>query len=162
MSQTNDLKSAMRHDAAPSRREIRAARTRAQALSPMRILLSVLSLPFVATGVAMSLYVNTSPFDPPQALAHLVARVSCDAAATVNLAPAYRGGLGYHARNDHDGDGVACESVLAFGAPAPVQGVAVTTKTATKTATETATAPATLSDRNNSVRRAGGAKFVRP
>lgn len=147
MSQTDDLRRAMRHDPPLSRREIRAAQTRARILSPARILLSLLKLPVVAGSVAVSLYFYTSPFDPPQALAHLVARASCDAAASVNLAPALRGGLGYHARNDADGNGVACEVVLGTGTSL-MQGVTGQTTD--------------LPDQGGFDRRAGGAKFVRP
>jgi excalibur calcium-binding domain-containing protein len=148
MSQTDDLRRALRHEPPPSRREVRAAQPRARILTPGRILLSILKLPIVAGSVAVSLYLYTSPFDPPQALAHLVARAGCDAAASVNLAPAYRGGLGYHARNDADGDGVACEVV-------PDSGASLTQGVTGQTA-------AALPDQGGFDRRAGGAKFVRP
>jgi len=146
MSQTDDLKRALRTDPDPSRRERRAARTRAQALSPGRIVMALLSLPLVAGGVAVSLYIRTSPYEPPLALAHLVARAGCDAAATVGLAPAYRGGPGYHARNDADGDGVACE--IAGFAAEPVQDVAYSAP------------PVDTPDTPK--RMVGGAKFVKP
>lgn len=147
MSQTDDLRRAMRHEPPPSRREIRAAQPRARILTPGRVFLSLLKLPIVAGSVAVSLYIYTSPFDPPKALAHLVARAGCDAAASVNLAPAYRGGLGYHARNDVDGDGVAC-GVVPDIATSLMRGVTGQT--------------AALPDQGGSYRRAGGAKFVRP
>jgi len=106
----------------------------------------------VALGVAVSLYVRTSPYDPPDAFAHLVARASCDAARTVGLAPSYRGELGYHARNDADGDGVACERLYRFGAPseeilAPAQSVEIA---------------APVSAKGTPNRMMGGAKFVKP
>jgi hypothetical protein len=129
----------MHHQPEPSRRERRAARTLAQALSPWRIGLRLLSIPVFAFLVATSIYIRTSPYEPPLALAHLIARVDCDAAHSVGLAPAYRGGLGYHARNDEDGDGVACEGVgldMAFTTSEPVQ--------------------------QDPARTAGGAKFVKP
>lgn len=145
MSEMDDLRRAMREKPAPSPREVRAARTRAEALSPVRIIFSLLGLPLVAGAVAISIYVRTSPYKPPDALMHLVARAGCDAARYVGMAPAFRGGIGYHAKNDADGDGVVCETVgfemepareVAYGTPAPKQ--------------------------DNAVRTMNGAKFVRP
>ena len=107
--------------------------------------MSLLTLPIVAGGVAVSLYVRTSPYEAADALAHLVARGGCDAARSIGLAPAYRGGLGYHARNDADGDGVACESV-GFDV-GRVQDVAISPPTPQS---------------SSSVRIVGGAKFVKP
>jgi len=146
MSNFDELKRAMHPEQPESRREKRAARTRARALSPARIVMSLLSLPLVAGGVAVSIYIRTSDYDPPQALAHLVARAGCDASLYVGLAPAYRGGLGYHARNDADGDGVACEVSVQYDM-APAQ------------STEIA-APAPV--RETPDRKVSGAKFVKP
>ena len=89
MTQLDQLKHAMRHDPEPtlSKRQIRAARTRAHAFSPVRIGMSLLGFPIVTASVALSLYIRTSAYEPPAALAHLVARVSCDAARSVGLAP---------------------------------------------------------------------------
>lgn len=145
MTKFDDLRRAMRDELPQSRREIRAARTRARALSPARILMSLLSLPIVAGGVGVSLYVRTSPYEAPDALAHLVARTGCDAARSIGLAPAFRGELGYHAKNDSDGDGVACERV-GFDAR-QVQDVAISPPTPQP---------------GSSMRIVGGAKFVKP
>lgn len=121
-----------------SRRHRRAARTRAQALSPVRIAMRVLALPGLTLVVALSVYIRTSPYDPEQAILHLIARTGCENARSVGLAPALRGDPGYHARNDADADGVACE----------VRHVAATQS-----------AP---SDSSAQTRFVGGAKFVRP
>ncbi len=149
MTQLDQLKNAMRHDPEPSRREIRAARTRAHALSPVRIGMSLLGFPVVAVSVALSLYIRTSAYEPPAALAHLVARVSCDAARSVGLAPAYRGEIGYHARNDPDGNGVACERAL------PTQVQQVLGATLDTQAPSPGQPPV-------AGRMVGGAKFVKP
>jgi len=149
MTQLDQLKHAMRHDPEPSKREIRAARTRAHAFSPVRIGMSLLSFPIVTVSVAMSLYIRTSAYEPPAALAHLVARVSCDAARSVGLAPAYRGEIGYHARNDPDGDGVACERAL----PVQVQQVLDATFDAPVPSPDQPLVPD---------RMVGGAKFIKP
>jgi len=150
MSQTDGLRRAMRKNPTPSRRERRAARTCAQALSPIRIFFSLLSLPVLAVSVALSVYIRTSDYDPPDALAHLVARFGCGAATSIGLAPSYRGGLGYHARNDPDGDGVACDVVAGFDAM-PVQAVE-----------NSAPVAAPVQTRDFSQRMSGGAKFVKP
>lgn len=102
---------------AATRRQRRADKERAKALSARRMLWSLLGLPFVASAIALSVYIRTSPYEPEKAILHLAARVSCDAARMVGLAPSYRGELGYHARNDADGDGVACEVVFANSQP---------------------------------------------
>jgi Excalibur calcium-binding domain len=149
MTQLDQLKHAMRNDPKPSKREIRAARTRAHAFSPMRIGMSLLSFPVVTVSVALSLYIRTSAYEPTAALAHLVARVSCDAARSVGLAPAYRGEIGYHVRNDPDGDGVACERSL----PAQVQQVLDTMLDTPAPSPDQPAAPD---------RMVGGAKFIKP
>lgn len=154
MSQPDDLKFAMRHVAEPSKREIRAARTRAQALSPWRIFKSVLSLPIITIVVATSLYIRTSDYDPPDALAHLVARTGCDAARYIGLAPSFRGELGYHARNDPDGDGVACQG------PGLGQGRTIESVILDATAPQTDPVPDPTPGLSN--RMVNGAKFVRP
>ena len=102
----------------------------------------VIAVPAVAAVVAMSVYIRTSPYEPTEALMHLIARSSCSAARSVGLAPSFRGELGYHARNDADGDGVACEwpGINVPGAANAAEAVP-------------AAAPG---------RMAGGAKFVRP
>ena len=146
MSQMNDLRRALYEDDTPSRHAVRAARTRAEALAPGRILLSLVTLPGLAVCVALSIYIRTSEFDPPDALAHLVARANCDAARSIGLAPSYRGALGYHARNDPDGDGVACE-VFTVTRSEPVQEVVFS-------------APAEKPRVHD--QRLTGAKFVRP
>lgn len=131
------------------RRYRRAEKTRARWLSPGRIVGLILWLPCVAFAVGISAYVRTSPFAPHEAVAHLIARGGCDAASFVGLAPAYRGEPGYHARNDPDGDGIACGSkpVLAEQSlPRPVLSDAAKTGRA----------------RRGETRFIGGAKFVRP
>lgn len=144
MSTSTDLRRALRHNSALTPRQLRAARTRARALSPWRIALKLCSIPFIFVSVAVSVYIRTSEYEPPQALAHLIARVDCDRARAVGLAPAYRGGLGYHARNDADGNGVACEQGNRLAA------AVVDRDTVTTSAPK---AP---------VRMVGGAKFVTP
>ncbi|MCF6233812.1 MAG: excalibur calcium-binding domain-containing protein [Rhodobacteraceae bacterium] len=149
MSETKAIRAALYYqDKTPSKREIRAARTRAEALSPVRIMVRLLTLPLVALSVALSMYVRTSDYDPPEALAHLVARGGCDAARSVGLAVSYRGGLGYHARNDADGNGVACDS-------AEVLPVAVVENSVI-------TEPVAIQDTFARTRMTGGAKFVKP
>ena len=73
------------------------------------VILKLAAIPAIALGTGLSVYIRTSPYPPTEALLHLVARGGCPAAAAVGLAPARKGALGYHARNDADGDGVACE-----------------------------------------------------
>lgn len=128
-----------------ARRKARAARTRAHALSPLRILMRVLALPGLSLAVAVSVYVRTSPHDPQLALRHLVARAGCDAARSVGLAPAQEGEAGYHSRNDADGDGVACE-------PTPTRTVAA----------QVNQGPIEQGRSEAKTRYVGGAKFVRP
>lgn len=98
-----------------------------------------MSLPVITCSVALSVYLRTSPYDPAQALRHLAALHGCDTARVMGLAPAGRGQPGYHARNDSDRDGIACEPLLA-------------------SATNPREAPGPKSQR----RMQGGAKFIRP
>lgn len=129
-----------------TRRHRRAARDRARALSPLRFALRLLAVPGLTLVVALSLYVRTSPHEPEAAIRHLIARTGCDSARSVGLATARRGELGYHARNDADGDGVACN-----GTPVEVAGA------------EPARVATTRTDAGGSATRyVGGAKFVRP
>ena len=128
MTETDALKIALRGPpsaAKPSRWERRAARARGPVFSLRRVLLSLLAIPVIATSVAISIYIRTSPYEPPDALRHLIAKSGCEAAFRVGLAPARVGEMGYHARNDLDGDGVACGSGLVAEAAAevPVRGV---------------------------------------
>ena len=149
MSDTKAIRAALYHqDTTPSKRQLRAARTRAEALSPVRILVSFLTLPLLALSVALSIYVRTSIYDPPDAIAHLVARGGCDAALSIGLAPSYRGGLGYHARNDVDGNGVACDSTDIL--PVEVVENPIISK------------PVAIQNTSARIRMTGGAKFVRP
>lgn len=99
-------------------------------------ILKLTTIPIIAVATAVSVYVRTSPYPPALALAHLVARAGCPAAAAIGLADARAGAPGYHERNDPDGDGIACAPASADGTPY-VPGQTTTT-------------------------RAGGAKFVRP
>ena len=112
--------------------------TRAKALSPVRILLKLLLVPFVTVALTASIYIRTSEYPPEDALRHLLSLAGCRTAATLNLAPAYRGEIGYHEMNDADGDGVACEGERITVAQLPSE------------------PPAPEG------RVAGGAKFVRP
>lgn len=149
MSETEAIRAALYYqDATPSKREIRAARTRAEALSPVRIMVRLLTLPLLALSVALSIYVRTSDYEPRDAIAHLVARGGCDAARSIGLAPSYRGGLGYHARNDMDGDGVACDGTEIL----PVEVVENSTNSV----------PVAIQDSFVRTHMTGGAKFVRP
>lgn len=100
------------------------------------VVLKLMAIPVIALATALSVYIRTSPYPPSAALAHLLARAGCPAAAAIGLAGARAGELGYHARNDPDGDGIAC-------APAAVP--------------EGLVAPGQVI-----VTKAGGAKFVRP
>jgi len=79
---------------------------------------------------------------------HLVALAGCDAARSVGLGPMRKGELGYHQRNDPDGDGIACQTgqVAQYSRPKPVQSVL----------------PGPDPSRNQAQRRVGTAKFVRP
>lgn len=95
-----------------AKRQARAARTRARALSPRRILSLLMSVPIVAASAGLAMYLRTSPYDPPVAVAHLIAMAGCPAAMRVGLAPAAEGQPGYHLRNDAEGDGVACGTAL--------------------------------------------------
>ena len=121
MDEQDALRQAFRGDAKPvkplTRRQMRAARTRARALSPVRILVQLLLVPIVTVALTVSIYIRTSPYEAPDALRHLLAMGGCDVAARLNLVPSYRGEVGYHTRNDVDGDGVACGSALASIAP---------------------------------------------
>ena len=118
MDETDALRQAFRDKAKPlSRRQIRAARTRARALSPVRILIQLALVPVVTVALTITIYIRTSPYDPPDALRHLLAMGGCEVAANLNLVPSFRGELGYHDRNDPDQDGVACGTNLAEIAP---------------------------------------------
>ncbi len=92
-----------------AKRRRRAERLRETIFSPQRILIAIFSIPVIAAGVAVSMYIRTSPHEPQNALLHLVAMSGCEGAALVGLAPATKGRLGYHEANDADGNGVACE-----------------------------------------------------
>lgn len=92
-----------------ARRVARAEQAFAKAKSPLRIGVLLLGVPLTALAVAVSLTIRTSEYEPADALRDLIARINCDAARSVKLAPAYRGELGYHAGNDADDDGIACE-----------------------------------------------------
>lgn len=111
MDETEALKLAFRSDPALSRREKRSARTRPRASLALRILLSLMATPFLATSLTVSIYIYTSRYEPPDALRHLIALTGCAAAAKIGMTPTYLGEMGYHARNDADGDGVACGSL---------------------------------------------------
>ena len=148
MSELDDLRRAMRHEKPMSRRQKRAERTLARVLSPWRIGLKLASIPLLTVSFTVSIYVRTSQYEPPMALAHLISRINCDAARAVGLAPANRGQLGYHARTDPDGNGVSCEGgIQLVSAP-------MTVEKANVNAVGPAPKPA--------ARMTGGAKFVKP
>lgn len=126
-----------------SRREKRAQITRAQALSPVRILTQVMLLPVVTLSVTLSIYTRTSPYERTDALRHLAALAGCNTAAAMDLAPAFAGGLGYHARNDPDGDGIACDQI----SPGKI-----------KVSSDAKDTPVTGAP----VMASGGAKFIKP
>lgn len=113
MSEEQSIRLALQDHCVADRRAARAARTRAHALSPVRIMTSVLLVPVVTVGVAFSLYVRTSPYERVDAMRHLAALAGCETALSMGLAPALKGQIGYHPRNDPDGDGVACGGVQA-------------------------------------------------
>ncbi|MDP5219322.1 excalibur calcium-binding domain-containing protein [Ruegeria sp. 2205SS24-7] len=132
------------------RREKRAAATRAKALSPARIVALIASLPLVMCSTALGVYIRTSPYPAEQALQHLVAMAGCEAAAKVGVFEVREGMAGYHASNDHDGNGVACEvqsnTASLVGAEETVQAARVS-------------APAAGNTERRSI---GNAKFIRP
>jgi len=120
MTDTNSFRYVFQEQKPPTRRELRAEQTRALALSPTRIFLKLLLVPVVTVVLTVTIYSRASPYEPQDALRHLMALTGCDAAAKIGLAPAYRGELGYHPRNDENGDGVACanaSSALAEATP---------------------------------------------
>ncbi len=122
------------------RLELRADRTRRKALSPVRLIFRIVMLPVVIAAMTTSIYIRTSPMEPEDALRHLFAVAGCREAASVGLAPAYRGEIGYHERNDGDNDGIACER---YGSGS-VAAMSEETRVAEK------------------IRWAAGAKFIRP
>ena len=91
------------------RRHRRADEQRRRALSPVRILLMVLALPVTISVIAVGTYLRVSDNDRPEAIIHLVALAGCDAARALGFGTFREGEPGYHARNDPDGDGVACD-----------------------------------------------------
>jgi len=153
MSDDDPLKQAFRAPAL-SRRDIRAMRTRAQALSPVRILIQVLLLPVVTLAVTISIYTRTSPYERVDALRHLAAMAGCDTAQAMDLAPAFKGQIGYHARNDPDGDGIACGSVVVAAAQPVMPAFAIPSATRADVEPRASGTPAT-----NTIT---GAKFIKP
>ena len=115
MTDTDALRAAFRdgkpqpQDQRTARRAARADATQRQALSPVRIITSVLLVPVVAGGMTMSIFIRTSPFEREDALRHLVAMTGCSAATKVGVAGAARGEPGYHERHDVNRDGIACD-----------------------------------------------------
>lgn len=132
------------------RREKRAAATRAKALSPARIVALVASLPLVMCSTALGIYIRTSPYPAEQALQHLVAMAGCEAAAKVGVFEVREGEPGYHARNDTDGNGVACAIQTRVISPG---------ETVVTVQTSRGRAPAADSTER---RQIGDAKFIRP
>jgi len=150
MSEIDALKDAFRTEVKPSRRERRARATLAHALSPARILTQVLLVPIVTIAMTVSIYIRTSPYERVDALRHLAAMAGCDTARSMGLAPAFKGEIGYHKRNDADGNGIACED-----SRNPLAGIVARTLSALPE-------PAQYDGAANSVRMDGGAKFVKP
>ncbi len=133
----------------------KAEATRRRALSPFRIVLRLATIPVLAVTVTLSLFLKTSEYPPVDALRHLVAMAGCSAAEVVDLAPARDGDIGYHARNDPEGDGIACgtgQVAVSRSASGPVS-VPVS---------EPASEPQSVGAETPSVRMEGGAKFLRP
>ncbi|WP_170466972.1 excalibur calcium-binding domain-containing protein [Ruegeria arenilitoris] len=129
-----------------SARHRRADALRRRALSPVRIVLMVLMLPATTAAITVAVYLRTSEFESHEALLHLIAMVSCDTAGSLIPGPYRKGEPGYHARNDADGDGVACGTI------API--------TATPQSAEALQSP--LRPEAPQSRQLGTAKFVRP
>ncbi len=99
MDETDALKTALRGKLAPekpTRRERRAARVRARGpvFSFRKIVLSLMAIPVITASLTVSIYIRTSPYEPGDALRHLIAKSGCEAAFRVGLAPARRGGDG--------------------------------------------------------------------
>ncbi|MHA6263502.1 NYN domain-containing protein [Arenibacterium sp. CAU 1754] len=124
-----------------TRRHRRADRLRAKALSPRRVMWALAALPIITASTALSVYIRTSPYEPGEAVLHLAAMAGCGVAGKVGLSPANRGELGYHVRNDADGNGVACEPTEAH--------IVSRGQVPARRRTET-------------TRTVGGAKFVKP
>ncbi|MBO9445505.1 excalibur calcium-binding domain-containing protein [Ruegeria sp. R14_0] len=129
-----------------SARHRRADAQRRRALSPVRIILMLLMLPATTAAIAVGVYLRTSEFESHEALLHLIAMVSCDTAGSLVPGPYREGEPGYHARNDLDGDGVACGTI------APVA--------ATPQSAEAPQSPQPAEAQQS--RQLGTAKFVRP
>lgn len=94
----------------------------------------LLLMPFLAVSIFGSVYLRTSPFAPEDAVRHLIAAGGCAAAAAVGAAPAREGSVGYHAKLDPGGTGLACADV----------------------------SPPTQTQHQTQAEFRGGAKFVRP
>ena len=124
-------------------RHRRADATRRRALSPFRIILMILMLPATTAAIAVGVFLRTSEFEGPDALLHLVALAGCERAEALVPGPYRDGEPGYHARNDANGDGVAC------GAAVPQY-----------TAPQSTAVPQTVEAPQQ--RQVGTAKFVRP
>jgi hypothetical protein len=97
MERADTLRLALCRDPKLDRREARAARTRAIAFSPGRILLRLALVPVTTLAVTVSIFTATSPFEREDSLRHLVALGGCEAAQTVGLVHMVEGAVGYHA-----------------------------------------------------------------
>ena len=98
-------------DPGTSGRIKRAEALRKRALSPVRILIMILMLPVTTLGIAVGVYLRTSEFEREEAVIHLIAMAGCKSVESIVPGPFFAGEPGYHARNDPDGDGVACGTV---------------------------------------------------
>lgn len=145
-----------------AKRAARADETRRKALSPWRILLRVLGIPILVCGLTASIFIRTSDYPPPDALRHLIALTGCDAALAVGVAPAREGQLGYHAKNDPDGDGIACD-MPGVGRSLPVPEGVVSNETSGGVRSVVHSDGAPVPNRiGGDARISGAAKFVTP
>lgn len=108
MSDDTSLRSAFLTPEKPSKNVRRARRSVREALSPFRILWRIAMVPVVTLSLTIGIFARYGPYEQEDALKHLYAMKGCDAAAEVGLSGAFAGELGYHSKNDPDGDGIAC------------------------------------------------------
>ena len=131
-------------------RHRRADALRKRALSPIRITFMVLMLPATTAAIAISVYLRTSEFESHDALLHLIAMSGCKFAEALVPGPYLDGQPGYHARNDVDGNGVACEATVPrLGAPSQSAEAGPSNETSQEVG-------------GSQPRKLGTAKFLRP
>ncbi len=105
----------------------------------------VLALPLTVAAISVSGYLRVSDFDRSDSVLHLIAMAGCDVTEKLGFGAFREGSPGYHARNDPDGDGIACE----IGAVTPVQSTRAEPQQPRQT-------------EQTSERKVGNAKFIRP